>query len=289
MTGQLEGKVALVTGAGRGQGRAEAIALAQDGASVVCLDVGDTRIDSIDYELSSEADLHDTVALAQKTGGAAVAVVGDVRSQADLDGAVATALAEFGGLDIVVANAGIWGLANLWEITEEQWADTQDVVLAGVWRTVKAAVPHLIAQRSGSIVVTSSVNGVEGGTRFAHYTAAKHGVLGLMRSAAQELAPHNVRVNAVLPGFMDTRMNMWQGAYDMMAGRPGGTPEDRVASAYHWSALAGRGALPADAVSDAVRWLVSDGAKHVTGVALPVDGGHLVLPGFNTDPQHESD
>lgn len=288
MTGPLEGKVALVTGAARGQGRAEAVALAHDGASVVCLDIGGTAVGSIEYDMASEADLNDTVALAQKAGGTAVAVVGDVRSQADLDGAVATALAEFGGLDIVVANAGVWGLADLWEITEEQWADTQDIVLAGVWRTVKAAAPHLIAQRSGAIVLTSSVNGLEGGARFAHYTAAKHGVLGFMRAAAQELAPHNIRVNAVCPGFMDTRMNMWQGAYDMMAGRPGGTPEDRVASAYHWSALAGRGALPADAVADAVRWLASDGARHVTGVALPVDGGHLVLPGFNTAPQPEA-
>ena len=289
MTDYFTGKVALVTGAARGQGRAEVIALARSGASVVCLDIaGRSRIDSIEYDLGSKADLHETVALAEKAGGAAIAVVGDVRSQSDLDGAVAIALSQFGRLDVVVANAGIWGLANLWEITEEQWRDTQDVVMAGVWRTLKAAAPHMISQRSGAIVVTSSINGLECGPMFAHYTAAKHGVIGFMRTAAQELAPHSIRINAVCPGFMDTPMNMWQGSLDMIAGHRGGTPAERVRNAYHYHALAGRGALAPEAVAEAVRWLASDAAKHITGVALPVDAGHLVLPGFNNDPRREA-
>ncbi|RLV48406.1 NAD(P)-dependent oxidoreductase [Nocardioides mangrovicus] len=279
----LEGKVALVTGAGRGQGRAMAVRLAEAGADVACLDI-DGTVETAPYPLAGVEDLTETAQLVEKTGRRALALAADVRSQAELDEAVAQTLTDFGGLDVVVANAGIWALGAFWELTETQWTQMQDVVLGGVWRTVKAATPHLISQQSGSVVLTSSVNGLEGGPGFAHYTAAKHGVIGFMRAAAQELGPHNVRVNAICPGFMDTQMNQWPGAYDMMAGHPGGTAQDRADGAYHWSLLQGRGALPVEATADAVLWLAGDLSRHVTGVALPVDGGHLVLPGLNTAP-----
>jgi SDR family mycofactocin-dependent oxidoreductase len=283
MTTGLEGKVALVTGAGRGQGRGHAIRLAEAGADVVCVDT-DRPAPTAEYPLATRAELEETVAEVEKRDRRAAAVTADVRSQAELDAAVAHAVEEFGGLDVVVANAAIWTGGLFWELTEEQWAETQDIVLAGAWRTLKAAAPHLIAQRSGSIVLISSVNGVEAGYAFGHYTAAKHGVLGLMKSAALELAPYGIRVNAVLPGLMDTKMNDWQGSYDMMAGHPGGTPEDRVNAAYAWHALAGRGLLAPDATSKAVVYLASDYASEVTGVALPVDAGHLLMAGLNTNP-----
>ena len=208
----------------------------------------------------------------------------DIRSSAALDAAVSAGLDQFGKIDILIANAGIWALGRLWELTDEQWQDVVDTNLTGAWRSVKAVVPAMIENGGGSIVLTSSVNGFEAGAGMTHYVAAKHGVLGLMRNAALELGPYNIRCNAVCPGIVDTKMNDWQGAYDMMAGGPGGTAEDRQQAAYNWSALAGRGLLNPASIAKAALWLASDDAADVTGVVLPVDGGHAILPGSNPDP-----
>jgi NAD(P)-dependent dehydrogenase (short-subunit alcohol dehydrogenase family) len=157
-----------------------------------------------------------------------------------------------------------------------------DVALTGVWRVLKATAAQLISQKSGSVVLTASVNGVEGQPGSSHYTAAKHGVLGLMKAAALEFAPHGVRVNAVCPGFVDTAMTNWQGCYDMTGGKPGSTRAEHEKNAHHWHAIGGL--IQPGEISGAVVWLASDGASRVTGVALPVDGGHLVLPAFNPAP-----
>jgi SDR family mycofactocin-dependent oxidoreductase len=283
MVAGLEGQVALITGAGRGQGRSHALKLAEAGARVVCTDIGQD-VPTMKYSLATRAELEETVEMVKAMGGEALGVVADVRSQESLDQAMAQTLSTFGQLDVVVANAGVWGLGNFWELSEEEWSETQDIVLAGVWRTMKAAAPTMMRQRSGSMVLISSVNGLEGGAKFAHYTAAKHGVLGLMRAAALELGPFNIRVNAICPGFMDTKMNEWQGAYDMMAGHDGGTPEDRINNAFGWNVLPGRGVLPVEAISHGVVYLASDLAEHVTGIELKIDGGHTVLNGLNTNP-----
>jgi SDR family mycofactocin-dependent oxidoreductase len=279
----LTGQVALVTGAARGQGRSHAIELAAAGADIIAFDICKS-VGTAPYPLATPDDLALTVAEVEKYDRRALPVEGDIRSSADLDAAVAAGLAEFGRIDILIANAGIWALGRLWELTDEQWQDVVDINLTGAWRSVKAVVPTMISARRGSIVLTSSVNGFEAGAGMTHYVAAKHGVLGLMRNAALELGPYNIRCNAVCPGIVDTRMNDWQGAYDMMAGGPGGTPQDRQQAAYNWSALAGRGLLRPSTVSKAVVWLASDDAADVTGVALPVDGGHAILPGSNPDP-----
>jgi SDR family mycofactocin-dependent oxidoreductase len=279
----LTGQVALVTGAARGQGRSHAVELAASGADIIAVDICGP-VTSAPYPLATPADLAATVAEVEKYDRRALAIEGDTRSSADLDAAVAAGIAQFGRIDILVANAGIWALGRLWELTDEQWQDVIDVNLTGAWRSVKAVVPTMISARRGSIVLTASVNGFEAGAGMSHYVAAKHGVLGLMRNAALELGPYNIRCNAVCPGIVDTRMNDWQGAYDMMAGGPGGTAEDRQSAAYNWSALAGRGLLRPSTISKAVVWLASDDAIDVTGVALPVDGGHSILPGVNPDP-----
>ncbi|TQS43398.1 mycofactocin-coupled SDR family oxidoreductase [Cryptosporangium phraense] len=279
----LTGQVALVTGAARGQGRAHALALAAAGADVVVVDVCHD-LELAPYPLSRPADLAETAEAVEALDRRVVTVEADVRSQADLDGAVQQALAEFGRLDVLVANAGIWALGALWELTENQWNDMIDVNLSGAWRSIKAVAPTMIAQGSGSIVVTSSVNGLEPGAGMGHYVAAKHGVIGLVRNAAIELGPHNVRCNAVCPGIVDTKMNDWPGSYDFIAGGTGGMPEDRERNAYHWSVLAGRGLLDPASISPAVVFLASDAARDITGVALPVDGGHGVLPGHNPSP-----
>lgn len=279
----LTGQVALVTGAARGQGRSHAVELAAAGADIIAFDICGP-VPSAPYQLGTAEDLAATVAEVEKYDRRALAIEGDTRSSADLDAAVAAGIAEFGRIDILVANAGIWALGRLWELTDEQWQDVVDINLTGTWRSVKAVVPAMISARRGAIVLTASVNGFEAGAGMSHYVAAKHGVLGLMRNAALELGPYNIRCNAVCPGIVDTRMNDWQGAYDMMAGGPGGTAEDRQSAAYNWSALAGRGLLRPSTISKAVVWLASDDAIDVTGVALPVDGGHSILPGVNPDP-----
>jgi len=279
----LTGQVALVTGAARGQGRSHAIELAAAGADIIAFDIC-RSVPSAPYPLATPGDLAATVAEVEKYDRRALPVEGDTRSSADLDAAVAAGIAEFGRIDILVANAGVWALGRLWELTDEQWQDVVDINLTGAWRSVKAVVPTMISAGRGAIVLTASVNGFEAGAGMSHYVAAKHGVLGLMRNAALELGPYNIRCNAVCPGIVDTRMNDWQGAWDMMAGGPGGTAEDRQSAAYNWSALAGRGLLRPSTISKAVVWLASDDAIDVTGVALPVDGGHSILPGINPDP-----
>jgi SDR family mycofactocin-dependent oxidoreductase len=262
--------VALVTGAARGQGRSHAVELAAAGADIIAVDICQP-VPTVPYPLATADDLAATVAEVEKFDRRALAIEGDIRSSADLDAAVAAGLAEFGKIDILVANAGIWALGKLWELTDEQWQDVIDINLTGTWRSIKAVVPSMIENRGGSIVLTASVNGLEAGG-------------GMMRNAALELGAYNIRCNAVCPGIVDTRMNDWPGAYDMMAGRPGGTPEDRQSAAYNWSVLAGRGLLRPSTISKAVLWLASDDSIDVTGVALPIDGGHSILPGVNPDP-----
>ncbi|MEZ5257375.1 MAG: SDR family oxidoreductase [Ilumatobacteraceae bacterium] len=191
---------------------------------------------------------------------------------------------QFGHIDIAICNAGIVDFAPLWEITEEQWSDQVDINLSGVWRTAKAVAPHMIERLTGAMVFTSSNNGVEAGQNYAHYIAAKHGVIGLMRSAALELGPYNIRVNAVLPGPCDTIMNNNPIGWARIGGRPDATRDDYLASVRNWQLLRNRTALNPSAIANAMIWLVSDESSEVTGVELPVDAGHLILPGMNPSP-----
>lgn len=282
--GRVEGKVALITGAGRGQGAAHAELLAREGADVVLLDAP-SAIPTAEYAMATKEDLDRTVAAVEQHDRRAIAVEGDVRSQADLDQAVARGISEFGKIDFLVANAGIWGqLAPITEMTEEAWQETVDINLTGVWHSVKAVASHMIERREGAIVLISSISGLEGQALSANYSSAKHGVIGLMRSTALELGPHNIRCNAICPGFIDTPIHHWQGAYDLLAGHPGGTAQDRAEAARYYGILAGRGPLDPKHVSNAVLFLLSDESGEITGHELPVDSGHMVLPHFNPAP-----
>lgn len=281
--GRLDGKVALVTGAARGQGRAHALTLAREGADIVATDIAD-QIGTVQYPMSIPDDLAETVAKVEELDRRVLGIQADVREQAQLDEAVSRGVAEFGQIDILIANAGIHNLAPFWEMSEQMWDDMLAVNLTGVWKSAKAVAPHMIERGSGAIVMTSSINGLEPGANYAHYVSAKHGVIGLMGTCALELAPHGVRCNAVCPGAIDTGMTNWQGAYDMMAGHPGGTREDLERGGRHFHALKSHGFMPPEVIANAALWLVSDEASAVTGIAVPVDAGHMVLPGFNHAP-----
>lgn len=266
----LTGKTAFITGAARGQGRAHAVRLAAEGANIIAVDLCD-QIASVPYPLATADDLAATVKLVEDTGARIVARQGDVRDRRALAAALQAGLDEFGRLDIVVANAGIAPM----QAGADGWRDVIDVNLTGVHHTVEAAIPTMIAQGDGgAIVLISSAAGLAGiGSADAGsigYTAAKHGLVGLMRVYANLLAPHSIRVNSVHPAGVDTPMinneftRQWLA--DMIA--ESNSPPDMG------NALPVQVLTPED-IANAVAWLVSDQARYVTGIALPVDAGFL--------------
>jgi SDR family mycofactocin-dependent oxidoreductase len=281
--GLLDGKVALITGGARGQGRAHALTSAREGADVVLVDIAD-QLETVPYAMATPDDLAETVRQVEALDRRALAVTADVRDQGQLDEAVSRGIAEFGKIDILIANAGIWTQGPFWELSEQSWDEMIGVNLTGVWKSAKAVAPHMIERQSGSIVITSSVNGLEPGMNYAHYVAAKHGVIGLMKNIALELAPHGVRCNSINPGAIKTPMTDHQGAWDMFAGHEGGTEADLIEGGYHFHALKGRTFLSPQVIADTALYLNSDLAAAVTGVTIPVDAGHLLLTGVNPAP-----
>lgn len=283
--GMLDGKVVMVTGGSRGQGRAHAVTSAREGADVIIVDTLE-QIGSVAYPMAKQADIDETVSQVEALDRRIVAVEGDVRRQAELDAAVEKGLAEFGRIDALVANAGIFSLAPAHELTEEMWDDMIAVNLTGVWKSAKAVLPHMMESGGGSIVMTSSINGLEPGENYAHYCSAKFGVVGLMKTLALECATHAIRVNAVHPGAILTPMTSWQGAWDMMSGKPAGegTEADMLDAGYSFHALKGQGFLSPQRIADAALFLNSELASSVTGVSVPVDAGHLLQPGYNPNP-----
>jgi SDR family mycofactocin-dependent oxidoreductase len=274
--GQLEGKVALVTGAARGQGRSHAIRLAEEGADVIIVDICGKPA-TTKYRGATEDELRETARHIEKFGRRAHVAVADVRSLNRLQDVVAEGVAALGRLDTVVANAGIFSSAPLHELTEEQWDEMIDINLSGVWKTMRATVPVLIEQgEGGSIVLISSTGGLQGFPNFAHYVAAKHGVTGLARTAANELGAHRIRCNSIHPTSVLTDMIDNVDMYRLF--RPDletPTHEDfREACETAMNVLPTPWIEPVD-VSNAVVWLASDAARYVTGIAMPVDAGAL--------------
>ena len=272
--GQVAGKVAFVTGAARGQGRSHAIRLAGEGADIIALDLC-RQIGSVPYPMASPADLAETVAAVEQLDRRVVAVEADVRDLDAVQAGLDAAVAELGRLDIVCANAGIVSYGMSSELSTQAWRDVLDVNLTGVWHTVKAAAGHLAAAGpGGSIILTSSVGGLKGLAAMAHYVAAKHGVIGLMRTLALELGVHGIRVNSVLPTTVSTPMVENEGFYRILF------PEIDHPTAVDFAARRGTsildiGYVEAIDVSNVVLFLASDEARYVNAVALPVDGGML--------------
>jgi len=274
--GRLDGKVALVTGAARGQGRAICTRLAEDGADIIAVDAL-TDVATVQYPMAKPADLAETVRLVEATGQRIVWRQADVRDFAALQSTIDDGVGQLGRLDIVCANAGIASFGPTWELSEETWQDTIDINLSGVWHTVKAAVPAMIeADRGGAIVITSSTAGLKGMANIAHYTAAKHGLVGLMRTLANEVAPHRIRVNTVHPTNVATDMILNDSTFRLF--RPdiaNPTQDDMIDAMTALNALPVPWVEPVD-VANAVAFLVSDEARYITGAALPIDAGCVI-------------
>jgi SDR family mycofactocin-dependent oxidoreductase len=277
MTGRVAGKVAFVSGAARGQGRSHAVRLAQEGADIIAIDIC-RPIENVVYPAATPADLAETADLVKGYDRRIVTAEVDVRDFDALKAAVDSGVEQLGRLDIIVANAGIGNGGNkLHKIREDVWQDMMDVNLSGVWKTVKAGVPHLIeGGRGGSIVMTGSVGSHKALAHTGHYIAAKHGVLGLTRSFAVELGHHSIRVNSVHPSQVNTPMTMNDVTFRLFRPdleNPG--PEDFAPFSQMTHTLPVPWVEAGD-VSNAVLFLVSDESRYITGVSLPVDAGALL-------------
>jgi (+)-trans-carveol dehydrogenase len=254
---RLEGKVAFITGAARGQGRSHAVRLAEEGADIIAIDIG------------SPTDLAQTVKEVEALDRRIVASQADVRDSGGLTAALDDGVARLGRLDIVVANAGIVSFGTAEELTEQAWRDVIDVNLTGVWHTVKAAIPHLRAAGGGSIIIIGT--GLKGEPNLGHYAAAKHGVVGLMQSLANELAPDMVRVNTVHPSAVDNDMIHNQALYhQLLPDHQGDITRQELEPVFQTLNALPIPWVESVDISNAVLFLASDEARYITGVTLPV-------------------
>ena len=275
MTGRVEGKVAFITGAARGQGRAHAVRLAQEGADIIAVDIC-KKIDTVDLiAASTPEDLAETADLVKGHNRRIYTAEVDVRDFEALKAAVDTGVEQMGRLDIIVANAGIGnGGQTLDKTSEVDWTAMIDINLGGVWKSVKAGVPHILAGgRGGSIILTSSVGGLKAYPHTGHYVAAKHGVVGLMRTFAIELGAQNIRVNSVHPTNVNTPLFMNEGTMKLFRPdleNPGPDDMKVVGQLMHTLPI---GWVEPEDIANAVLFLASDEARYITGVTLPVDGG----------------
>jgi SDR family mycofactocin-dependent oxidoreductase len=268
MSGRVEGKVAFITGVARGQGRSHALRLAEEGADIIGLDA---LVDypSVGYPMATAAELDETRELVEKLGRRFVVERGDVRDPARLRAVLDVGVAELGRLDIVIANAGIC-TAQAWDdVSAEVWRDTIDTNLTGVWNTIVAAAPHLIAGGGGSVIAVSSAAGLKGLPFFTPYTAAKHGVVGIARSLANELAQHSIRVNTVHPAGVATAMSAG------LAPLTGLLEQNPNLGPIFMNSLPVELVDVRD-VSNAVLFLASDEARFVTGLEFTIDGGNTI-------------
>lgn len=272
--GRLEGKVAFVTGAARGQGRSHAIRMAQEGADIIAIDIS-SQMETVEYAMATPDDMTETVRQVEALDRRIIAAQADVRDYDAVKAAVEDGVAQLGRLDIVAANAGIFSQGRADELTDQQWDEMIDTNLKGVWHTAKASIPHLRTAGGGAIIITSSTAGLMGYQNFAHYVAAKHGVVGLMRTLALELAPDMIRVNSVHPTSVDTDMIQNEMLYALFAPDLEESERTREALGERFKTM---NALPIPWVepvdiSNAVLFLASDEARYITGVTLPVDAG----------------
>ncbi|WP_024805653.1 mycofactocin-coupled SDR family oxidoreductase [Nocardia sp. BMG51109] len=271
--GKLDGRVAFITGAGRGQGRSHAVRFAREGADIIAVDTTET-VDSVPYPLADAEDLAETARLVEATGQRTIAREADIRDYDALAAAVAEGVGALGRLDIVVANAGISSPAPTLEMSEDTWQDMIDINLTGTWKTLKASVPHIIdGGRGGSVVIASSLAAMRANENMAHYSASKAGLVMLMKVMAKELAAHNIRVNTVHPTTVATEMVLNEATYRLFRPdleSPGRMDFEEAARTLNRMSVA---ALEPEDITATVLHLVSDDAKFVTGTTQLIDAG----------------
>jgi len=275
--GPLEGRVAFITGAARGQGRAHAVRLASEGADIIAIDICEPISDTITYPLGSSEELAETVRAVEATGRKVLSREVDIRDLAELQQVVADGVEQFGRLDIVVANAGVLSWGRIWEMSEEQWDTVIDVNLNGTWRTIRATVPAMIeAGNGGSIIIVSSSAGLKATPGNAHYAASKHGLTSLTNSLALEAGEYGIRVNSIHPYSIDTPMVEKDAMMELFGKYPSFIHSFspfpyRPVSQHGKSSL--QDFMTAEEVSDVVAWLAGDGSATISGSQIAVDRG----------------
>jgi SDR family mycofactocin-dependent oxidoreductase len=277
MAAPLDGRVAFITGAARGQGRAHAVRLANDGADIIAIDICAPVSDTVTYPMPTSEDLAETVRLVEAAGRKVLAREVDIRDLAAQQRVVADGVEQFGRLDIVVANAGILSWGRIWEMSEEQWTSVIDVNLNGTWKTIKAAVPAMIeAGNGGSIVIVSSSAGTKATPGNAHYAASKHGLVALTNALAIEAGEFGIRVNSIHPYSIDTPMVEPEAMMEIFGKYPAflhsfsPMPFKPVA---HDGKPGLQEFMTADEVADVVAWLAGDGSRTISGSQIAVDRG----------------
>jgi SDR family mycofactocin-dependent oxidoreductase len=269
-SGTLQGRVAFITGAARGQGRAHAARLAREGADIIALDICAPVSDSISYPAATPEDLAETVRAVEAEGRKVLARQVDIRDDAAVRQLVADGVEQFGRLDILVANAGVLSWGRIWELSDEQWNTVIDVNLTGTFHTLRAAIPAMIkAGNGGVIVVVSSSAGLKATPGNGHYSASKHGLTGLTNSLAIELSEFGIRVNSIHPYSVETPMIEPDLMMQVFAKHP------HYIHSFGPMLLQPKGFMGAAEVSDVVAWLASDGSGTLTGAQIPVDKGVL--------------
>ncbi|WP_297598794.1 mycofactocin-coupled SDR family oxidoreductase [Mycobacterium sp.] len=268
--GSLQGRVAFITGAARGQGRSHAERLAADGADIIALDICAPASASVTYAPATREDLDETARLVESQGRKILAREVDIRDDAALRELVADGMEQFGRLDIVVANAGVLSWGRIWELTDEQWDTVIGVNLTGTWRTLRATVPAMIeAGNGGSIVVVSSSAGLKATPGNGHYSASKHGLTALTNTLAIELGEYGIRVNSIHPYSVETPMIEPEAMMEIFARHPS------FVHSFPPMPVQPNGFMTAGEVADVVAWLAGDGSGTLTGSQIPVDKGAL--------------
>lgn len=269
--GDLDGRVAIVTGAARGQGRAHAVALAAEGAKVVVCDIA-AQIDSVEFPMSTPAELDETVRLVAEAGGEVLAVIADIRSTEQVNAMVARTIKHFGSVDILVANAAICGTEPIEDINDTQWDDMIDVNLTGSFKCVRAVIPHMKEKGFGRIVVTSSMTGRHGNANLAHYAASKFGVIGMVKTVALEVAQMGITVNVMCPTSVNTPMLHNDKNYRLFCPDIENPTIDDVRPRFASLNPMGLPWIEPEAFSRAVMFLITD-PGYITGVTLEVGAG----------------
>jgi hypothetical protein len=269
-SGTLQGRVAFITGAARGQGRAHAARLAKEGADIIALDICAPVSDSISYPAATPEDLAETVRAVEAEGRKVLARQVDIRDDGAVRQLVADGVEQFGRLDILVANAGVLSWGRIWELSDEQWNTVIDVNLTGTFHTLRAAIPAMIeAGNGGAIVVVSSSAGLKATPGNGHYSASKHALTGLTNSLAIELSEFGIRVNSIHPYSVESPMIEPDLMMQVFAKHP------HYIHSFGPMLLQPKGFMGAAEVSDVVAWLVGDGSGALTGAQIPVDKGVL--------------